>query len=439
MLYQILKTLVSIGIRLYYKEIKVVNKNNLPENGPCIYIANHPNTMMDAWILGYVSRIPIFFMAKATLFSSPLKLKILRSLNMIPINRRGEGQIKGVSNSDSFENCYKILEEKKCLLIFPEGTSFLERRLRELKSGTARIALEAERRNNSLLDLKIIPLGLNYQNAERFRTSVMVHVGQSISVKEYVAEFELNQGLAAKKLTEIFRVRLEQVLINSGEKEEEILIDELHQIFKSKYIKSKQKGIQGEFDLLKKIRDNIEEIKLSRAYQIQEIQEIVASLKSKLDQFEINSDFLDRRFRTKMFLRQVLFSFIFLIIGFPFFLFGVIHNYFQYKLTDLLVPKLTKDVEYYAPISVLLGLLLYPLIYLTFMFVAKHFLEINWYEQLIYFCAMPITGLMAFSLNNYFKHVLHKWRFLMHLFSDKFQIEKLKYEKEKLRNLLFEN
>jgi hypothetical protein len=165
----------------------------------------------------------------------------------------------------------------------------------------------------------------------------------------------------------------------------------------------------------------------------------LASLKSKLDQFDINSDFLDRRFRTKMFLRQVLFSFIFLIIGFPFFLFGIIHNYFQYKLTDLLVPKLTKDVEYYAPISVLLGLLLYPLIYLTFMFLAKHFLEINWYEQLIYFCAMPITGLIAFSLNNYFKHVLNKWRFLMHLFSDKYQIEKLKGEKEKLRNLLFEN
>jgi 1-acyl-sn-glycerol-3-phosphate acyltransferase len=202
MLYQILKTLVSIGIRLYYKEIKVVNKRNLPESGPCIYIANHPNTLMDAWILGYVSRLPIFFMAKATLFSSPFKQRILRSLNMIPINRRGEGQIKGVSNSDSFENCYKILEEKKCLLIFPEGTSFLERHLRELKSGTARIALEAERRSNSLLDLKIIPLGLNYQKAERFRTSVMVHVGQAISVKEYVPEFQINQGIAAKKLTE---------------------------------------------------------------------------------------------------------------------------------------------------------------------------------------------------------------------------------------------
>jgi 1-acyl-sn-glycerol-3-phosphate acyltransferase len=52
-----------------------------------------------------------------------------------------------VSNQDSFDACYRVLEEGKTLVIFPEGTSFLERHLRELKSGTARIGLEVEKRN----------------------------------------------------------------------------------------------------------------------------------------------------------------------------------------------------------------------------------------------------------------------------------------------------
>ena len=262
MLYKILRLLVTVGIRFYYREIKIVNKNNIPSTGPCIYIANHPNTLMDAWMIGYASKLPIFFMAKGTLFSSTIKNKILRSLNMIPINRRREGSTKGVSNSDSFEACYRILEEGKCLLIFPEGTSFLERHLRELKSGTARIALEAEKRNGNNLGIKVIPFGLNYLDANRFRSRVLIHVGQAIQLKDYLHstndEIAQNQSKSAKKLTEQFRIRLEQVLVYSSEKEMELLVDDLHEIFHSKYIKQEKKGVQGEFDLLKQIRDKID-------------------------------------------------------------------------------------------------------------------------------------------------------------------------------------
>ena len=64
---------------------------------------------------------------------------------MIPINRPMDNRTEGVSNTDSFEACYKILSEGKTLVIFPEGNSVMERFLRELKTGTARIALEAFR------------------------------------------------------------------------------------------------------------------------------------------------------------------------------------------------------------------------------------------------------------------------------------------------------
>jgi len=169
MLYRFLKLLVGLGIRFYYKEVRVKNKVNLKTEGPLIIIANHPNTLMDAMMLGHVCQQPIHYMAKATLFDSKFKMWLLRSLNMIPINRIGEGRIKGVSNQDSFLACYEMLEKGKTLVVFPEGTSFQERHLRQLKSGTARIALETERRNNNTLGLMVLPIGLNYSQAEKFR------------------------------------------------------------------------------------------------------------------------------------------------------------------------------------------------------------------------------------------------------------------------------
>lgn len=437
MLYQFLRFLVTIGIRFYYKEIKIVNRKNVPENGPCIYIANHPNTLMDAWMIGYASKIPIFFMAKGTLFSSPLKNRILRSLNMIPINRRGEGATKGVSNNDSFEACYQILKEGKCLLIFPEGTSHLERHLRELKSGTARIALEAEKRNGNKLGIKVVPLGLNYLDADRFRSRVLIHVGQAIELTDYHEDFAINQSKTAKKLTEQFRIRLEQVLVNSTEKETELMVDELHDIFQSKYIKQSKRGVQGEIDLLKQIRDKMDEFSIAEPWKISEIKTLLLELKSKLNQFEIRADLLDRRFRLKMFFRQIFVSLIFMIIGLPLFLFGIVHNIFQYKLTDKLVPKLTKDIEYYAPLSVLLGLILYPISYLSFMFLLKYTFELNFWQQISYFALMPITGLLAYSIHAYYKHIAIKWRFMTFLMRRKELVQDLKKQKEQLRTLVF--
>lgn len=438
MLYHFLRFLVSIGIRFYYKEIKIINKNNLPDNGPCIYIANHPNTLMDAWMIGYVSKMPIYFMAKGTLFSSSFKSKILRSLNMIPINRSGDEQAKGVSNAASFESCYQILKEGKCLLIFPEGTSFLERHLRELKSGTARIALEAEHRNNNKLGIKIIPLGLNYIDADRFRSRVLIHIGKAISLENYYNEYEKNQSLAAKKLTELFRIRLEQVLVSSSEKEDELLVEDLYAIFSSKYIKNNSKGAEGDYQLLKQIRDKINELSITEPWKINEIKSILLELKSKLSQYEIRADFLDRRFRMRMFLRQIVVSLLFLLIGLPIFIFGIIHNILQYKLTDLLVPKLTKDIEYYAPLSVLVGLILYPLTYCLFMVLSANLFQLEVWEKIIYFGTMPLTGLLAYSIHAYFKHITIKWRFMTFLLYRRELVIGLKDKKEQLRQLIFE-
>lgn len=439
MLYRILKLIVAIGIRLYYRRIKVVNADVLDQSGPRIFIANHPNTLMDAWIIGHITSRPIYFMAKATLFSSPLKQKILRSLNMIPINRKGEGVTDGVSNQDSFEACYRVLEEGKCLLIFPEGTSFLERHLRELKSGTARIALEAERRNGNKLKLQIVPIGLNYLSAERFRSDVLVRVGNPLVASDFVVSDQEKTGAAAKRMTEQFRIRLEQVLVNSEAPEEEELTDALHAILSSKYLKHDGKGVEAELKLLKDIRDRIAELALTQPWKINEIRELQERVKWKLERYEIRADFLDRRFRSRMFLRQLLFSIIGFVLGLPLFVFGMLHNILQYKLTDFLVPKITKEVEYYAPLAVLVGLITYPLFYTAFLLTMNYFLDPKWYYKLLYFAAMPLSGLFTYYLYHYLKHISFKWRFVFLWMNAKEDLINLKAEKEQLRDLIFES
>lgn len=433
MLYRFIKLLVGIGIRLYYKEVRVKNKSRIPLDSPLIIIANHPNTLMDAWMIGHICPRPIHFMAKGTLFNSKLKMKVLRSLNMIPINRVGEGKIKGVSNQDSFQACYDVLESGKTLVIFPEGTSFQERHLRDLKSGTARIALEAEKRNGGKLDLKILPMGLNYTQAEKFRSGVLVDVGDAIDAKDFLSDYETNSGKGAKKLTEQFRVRLEQVLVNSNTKDEQELIDRIGKILQSRYTKVGHDDVESEMGLLKKIRDRMDDFKVTEAWKGEEIRVLVDKIEWESEKWNIRADFLDRRFRSTMFFRQIAFSVIFLLLAVPFFVFGIIHNFIQYKLIDVLIPKLTKDIEYYAPLAVLLGLFMYPLFYgLIVHFVGNAF-DLTFWQKTIYFVSMPLSGLFAYFFHRYLSHIGYKWKYIFLMFRQKEVVMSLKSKREELR------
>ena len=309
MLYRILKLIVGLGIRLYYRETKVKNAHFLKHDGPMIIIANHPNTLMDAWLVGNVCQQPIYYMAKGTFFSSPLKRRILQSLNMIPINRKVDGKIKGISNEDSFAACYKILEEGKTLVIFPEGNSFPERQLRELKSGTARIALEAENRNNGKLNLKVVPMGLFYSEAEKFRSSVLVSVEHGLFVTDYLEAYRENTSLAAKKLTEKFRIHLERVLVTTESPEQEKLLeDTLHILWGIE----RERDVEHEVSFMKRIKDRMEEIQLVQPYLFEEIQQLVTTIQWQSKKLEIHADFIHRRFRSRLYQMQLTLSILFL-------------------------------------------------------------------------------------------------------------------------------
>ncbi|SFT77179.1 1-acyl-sn-glycerol-3-phosphate acyltransferases [Lishizhenia tianjinensis] len=437
MIYRILKFLIGIGIRLYYKEIKINEKKYLNTEGPLIIIANHPNTLMDAWVMGMISKKPIYYMAKATLFDSKFKLRLLRSLNMIPINRQGEGTTRGVDNTQSFEECYKRLEEGKTLVIFPEGTSYKERVLRNLKTGTARIALETEKRNEGKLNLKVVAVGLNYSQPEKFRSKILVNIDEPKAVKPYLEEYLKNPSGASKKLTENFRARLEKVLVTTQNKEEDELVEDLHKILNSKYIKQKEKGVKAEVNHLKDITESLIEINLSEPWLIQEIQSKVDGIKWRLDKMQIRADFLDRRFRSTMFFRQVLLAVMFIVLAIPVFIFGLIHNILQYLLTDWIIPKLSKDIEYYAPFAVFLGLFFYPVTYGLFTYFAVTQFHLNWVEALFYFASLPLSGIFAYWFARYLKHISYKWQYMLIMMDKKHALDDLKKERDELRKLIF--
>ena len=292
MFYQLVKIIVGIGIRLFYRSIKIDKREKLLTDGPQMIIANHPNTLMDALIIGYIFPKPVHFMTKATFFNKPIKRKILSKLKMIPINRPVDSKTDGVNNEDSFESCYQILNQGKSLVVFPEGNSELEHQLRSLKTGAARIALEAENRNQGLLNLRIIPLGLFYDQADSFRSSVLVSVGNQIKVADYIEDYRQNKTEVAKKITGLMRTELERVMFTVDNEEQEKMIEKLVKILNPRLA---FQDVSYQITIRKQIKQSIDEMLLTQPYLISEVKMLIDTIEWQTKNLRIHTDFISRR------------------------------------------------------------------------------------------------------------------------------------------------
>lgn len=436
MLYRFLKIILGIGIRLYYREVRIKDKERLSQKGAKIIIANHPNTLMDAWIIGQLCKEPIYFLTKGTFFNSKWKTKLLMSLGMIPINRATDGKTSGVSNMSSFEQCYQVLEQGKTLVVFPEGNSFLERQLRELKSGTARIALELLMRGK-LKDVTIIPVGLIYTKGEKFRSSVLGFVGENIDVKPYLQEYTTDSIKASKKLTEDFRVALEKMLIQSASIEQEQLVDQIVEVLAIDISGAAGKELERNIDAVKQAHNSLNQIYVHEPWKISRVEQLVRSIRWRLNQLEIGPDILGRKKKSTHVFVQLLQSLIMILFGFPLFFFGAIHNILPYQFTSLLMPKMVRDIEYYAPIAILIGIVIYPLTYTGFLYLGTYLFDIHGWWKLIYLISMPISGLLAFRFIREVQNIAFRWNYLAISRSEKDKIQAVTSDIEELKSLIF--
>jgi 1-acyl-sn-glycerol-3-phosphate acyltransferase len=184
LLYFLLKIWVWLGLRFYTKKNSITFSDN--NNRPVILACNHPNSFLDALIIGSHYKRPVHFLARGDAFSKPVINRLLRSLNMIPIFRITEGREQLKYNEDSFNECLEVLEKNGALLIFAEGICKNEWILRPVKKGTARIALRAKH-DKKIKDLSVIPVALSYSSFNDVPFQVHIKEGKPIMIDELTA------------------------------------------------------------------------------------------------------------------------------------------------------------------------------------------------------------------------------------------------------------
>jgi glycerol-3-phosphate O-acyltransferase / dihydroxyacetone phosphate acyltransferase len=222
--YRFLQVTLGFSFQLYFKNIFYINKKGLRESGPLIVVSNHPNTLFDPLVITVKTKEIVYFLANASLFKSKIGGAILNTLYTIPIQRPQDvGGAMKLNNKESFDRCDNFLNEGGSLYVAPEGTSFVERELRDVKTGTARIALSAAAKNNFTSNIKVLPIGLIYDAPNHFRSNLIVNCGTPIVINNYKEEYNQDLRSAVKNLTSEIENALSELMINCNIEEESFL------------------------------------------------------------------------------------------------------------------------------------------------------------------------------------------------------------------------
>jgi len=120
---------------LIYLRLRRTGREHIPARGPAIIAANH-RSFFDPFVLGTMSRGPMYYVAKRELFEyHPLLTWILSALGAFPVDR-------GSGDADTIRTTKELLARGEIVLIFPEGHRIRPGGLGQPHRGVGRLALE---------------------------------------------------------------------------------------------------------------------------------------------------------------------------------------------------------------------------------------------------------------------------------------------------------
>lgn len=416
MLYRIVKWIIRLTLNSYFRRIVIKGYENVPIKGATIFVANHPSAFMDPMVVAAIIKRPLHFMAAAEFFGKGLKSWVYSNyLNMIPVYRPSTLPNETHNNDTIFLKCFELLGDGGALLVFPEGNSVTEKRIRKLKTGVARMALGTRENSSSKVEVNVIPVGLNYNNPHRFQSDLFINIGKPLSTKDFSSDKS-----EVVRFTEELEVRLKGIILHVQYEELDSVVKKVEFLLTRKFQESDSSPSQREskFIFQKKVIESLQKLSEHQPHEIVKLERKLNDYLAKLKKFEIADRSiadLSILISTREFLR--------LIFALPIFLIGFVINAIPYYATVFYFRKLnlfsrdgfksptTKiNPAFKGSIAMAIGMMIFIICYLTMAVVSGWVTKYIWlgFFSLILFY---LSGLFAMRYIRWVLLFKQKWKF----------------------------
>ncbi len=352
MFYRAFRLVVSLLLRNFFRLEPVVDPARaLSAEGPVIFVGNHPNGLVDPGLLFVLVDRHVTFLAKAPLFRLPVLGWILKGLDALPVFRKQDGGGDTSKNDSTLTASVDALVRGRAITLFPEGKSHSEPQLADLKTGCARIALDAVAKGAKV---RIVPIGITYREKNRFKSLVHVEVGATLEVTSFSKGQGSADADAVRGLTDAIAAGLSSITLNLEQWEDLPLVETAEALY------ALDKGDRaGDIERQKAFARGLSLLRAEQPERFDALKAEVTSFRRRLDLVQVRPEELTFLYRPATVARFVFRNLVWLF-GLPLFLAGMVVFFVPYWIPISLVvaTKPEKDTE--STVKVLTLLLLAP-------------------------------------------------------------------------------
>lgn len=411
--------------KAFYRNLLVNNAGNVPANRPVILASNHPNAFMDPIMVALNFSHQVYYLARGDVFNTPLKKWALGSMNILPIFRKEDGDNNHVKNELTFQICNGLFKKGKTIIIYPEGYCVQEKKLRKLKKGTLRMAFGAEEDNNFELGLIIVPCGVNYDNPNKFRSDLVINIGEPIVINEYKEQFLQNENKTITDLTRKLEQAMSKEVLIIKHRELEPFCKDIETLYAEEIayrLNLDTRNTQQLFDIRKKIANAVNAAADAEDVALADLKSDLKNYFAQVSKYRLR-DFLinENEEQKKYFLLPY---YLLLLAGFPVFITGCLFNYFPFTYPKKLAKKTAKNIEFYSSVLIGSGAIIFTLYYLFFLAISLILVQ-GLLLKLLFMVSIPLSGILSWKYYKLYKKTKGKEAFNKLLKNDKKNLDSL--------------
>lgn len=172
-------------VRVTGSKVCVKGLENVPNNGPVLFVSNHQGNFDIPILMGYIDK-PKGFIAKIELSKLPLVSTWMKLIQCVFMDRKDLRQ-----SLKAIDQGIEILKSGQSMVIFPEGTRSKGGPMGEFKKGSLRLAQKT--------NVPVVPIAISgsYKIMEERKgritpAEVTVHIGKPILLHELPQDMAKN-------------------------------------------------------------------------------------------------------------------------------------------------------------------------------------------------------------------------------------------------------
>jgi len=362
---RLVRALSRLVIAVFYRDVEVQGLENVPLRGPAIFVANHGNAIVDPVVLAAaLPRLPRF-LAKHTLWKNPAVRPLLELAGGLPVYRAVDGSTS--RNRETFSRIFEELAGGCAIALFPEGISHHEPELQPLRTGAARMALGAAARGAG--PVAIVPVGLTFEDKTRFRSRLLVTVGEPI-VPE--AEDDEDDSDTVRDLTARIDAGLRAVTLNHPSWEAARLVERAAEI----YAGDEERALPGRpaladhFSLRRAFGEGFDAARAKHPERVAALEALAQRYDGMLEALRLRDDHITASYPWTHVLGYVSDRLWVLALTLPVAALGALIHYIPYRLPGVVAHAVRDTPDQPATYKLLGGFFLFPFFWATASFAA---------------------------------------------------------------------